>query len=191
MCIIFLHDALFVGLSFSNPDLSYLYHKQLPILGLTALFVFSWCIHIYVLLRHLITWSYHLSRVSVIFLDACATLVVHIMFTFRIISLLVTPHIHLRILISFISSRGYWPFVVAQCSAPYNIARLTTLLSTFPICVTDILQSHNTSLHLFHFLFASFSLCLMYVAMPPVDLSYPLETIYLKRCTTCSSSLVS
>ena len=38
----------------------------------------------------------HFSRFSVIFLDACTTLVVPLMCSFLIRSLLVTPHIHLR-----------------------------------------------------------------------------------------------
>ena len=45
---------------------------------------------------------------------------VPLMCSFRILSLLVTPHIHLSILISFTSSRAYCPLVVAQVSALYN-----------------------------------------------------------------------
>ena len=41
----------------------------------------------------LLTWPYHACRFSVIFLDACTTLVVPLMCSFRILSLLVTPHI--------------------------------------------------------------------------------------------------
>ena len=76
----------------------------------------------------LLTWPYHFSRFSVIFLDACTTLVVPLMFSFRIVSLLVTPHIHLSIRISFTSCRASCPLVVAQVSAPYNRAGLTTVL---------------------------------------------------------------
>ena len=39
----------------------------------------------------LITWAYHFSRCSVIFLDACTALVVPPMCSLRILSLLVTP----------------------------------------------------------------------------------------------------
>ena len=59
---------------------------------------------------------------------ARTTLVVTLMCSFRILSLLVTPHIHLSILISFTSSRASCPLVVAQVSAPYNRASLTTVL---------------------------------------------------------------
>ena len=58
----------------------------------------------------LIIWPYHFSRFSVIFLDVCTTLVVPLMCSFRIVSLLVTPHIHLSI--SFTSSRAYCPLIV-------------------------------------------------------------------------------
>ena len=68
------------------------------------------------------------SFVSIIFLDACTTLVVPLMCSFRILSLLVTPHIHLSILISFTSSRASRLLVVAQVYAPYTRAGLTTVL---------------------------------------------------------------
>ena len=69
----------------------------------------------------LITWPYHFSRFPVIALVACTTLVVPLMCSFRILSLLVTPHIHLSILISNTSSRASFPLIVAQVSAPYSI----------------------------------------------------------------------
>ena len=47
----------------------------------------------------LLTWPYHFSRFSILFLESCTTLVVPLMCSFRILSLLVTPHIHLSILI--------------------------------------------------------------------------------------------
>ena len=66
----------------------------------------------------LLTRPYHFSRFSVIFSDACTTLVVPLMCSYQILSLLDTPHIHLCILISFISSRSSCrPLVVAQVSA--------------------------------------------------------------------------
>ena len=66
----------------------------------------------------LLTWPYHFSRCYIIFFDACTTLFVPLMCSFRILSLLVSPHIHLSILISFTSSRASCPLVVAQVSAP-------------------------------------------------------------------------
>ena len=68
------------------------------------------------------------SLLSVIFLDACTTFVVPRMCLFLILSFLVTPHIHLSILISFTSILDSCRLVVAQVSAPYSIAGLTTVL---------------------------------------------------------------
>ena len=117
----------------SAPLLSCLSCMHLSILGLAVLFFFS------PVSPHLTFFSlcaplsfsshgHHFSRFSVIFLDACTTPVVPLMCSFRILSLLVTPHIHLSILISFTSSRASCPLVVAQVSAPYNRAGLTTVL---------------------------------------------------------------
>ena len=122
---------------------------------------------------------------SVIFVDACTTLVVHLMCSFRILSLRVTPHIHLSIPASFTYSRAYCLVFVAQVSAPYNRAGLTTVLSTFPFSFTGILLSHNTPLHLFQFIHAALTLCVIYVAMPPV--SSTLEPRHLNCCTLRSS----
>ena len=73
---------------------------------------FPWHVHI------LLTWSYHFSRFS----WSLAPLVVPLlMCSLRILSLLVTPHIHLSILISFTSSRASCPLVVTQVSAPYIV----------------------------------------------------------------------
>ena len=120
------------------------------------------------------------------FLNACTTLVVPVMCSFRILSLLVTPYIHLSILISFIYSRASCSIVVAQVSAPYNRAGLTTVLYTFPFSFTGILLSHSTPLHLFQSLHAALTLCEISVVMPPV--SSTLEPTYLKWCTLFISS---
>ena len=90
----------------------------------------------------------------------------------------VTPHIHLSILILFTSSRASCPIVVAQVTAPYSRAGLTTVLLIFPFSFTDILRSRNTPQNLFQFLHAALTLCAIYVAMPPV--SSALEPRYLK-----------
>ena len=56
----------------------------------------------------------------------------------------------------------------------------------FPLSFTGILLSHNTPLHLFQFPHAALTLCVIYVAMPPV--SSKLEPIFfLKKCTLSSS----
>ena len=100
----------------------------------------------------LITCPYQINLLSVIFLEACATLVVPRMCSFLILSLRVTPHIHRSILISVTSIRFYCLFVVAHVSAPYSIAGLITVLYTFPFSFTGILLSHSTPLHFFQFL---------------------------------------
>ena len=76
----------------------------------------------------LLTWPYHFSRFSVIFLDDCTTVVVPLMCSFRILSLLVILHAHLTIVISFTSSRASSPLVIAHVYAPYNIVGLTIVL---------------------------------------------------------------
>ena len=76
----------------------------------------------------LMTCPYHFSLLSVIFLDACTTFVVPRMCSFLILSFLVPPHIYLIILISFTSILDSCRLVVAQVSAPYSIAGLTTVL---------------------------------------------------------------
>ena len=134
----------------------------------------------------LLTICSSFSRLSVIFLDACTALVVPLMCSFRIFSLLVTPHIRLSILISYTSSCTYCPLVVAHVSAPYNRAGLTTVLYTFPFSFSGILLLHHIPLHLFQFLHAALTLCVISVAMPPV--SHTLEPIYVKRCILRSSS---
>ena len=105
--IVFLHAALFVVLSSFRPtSVMSLLHASFhcrfgrPLLLFPGMFISN------ILLTMcssfiLLTWPYHFSRFSVIFLDACTTIVVPLMCSFRILSLLVTPHIHLSILISF------------------------------------------------------------------------------------------
>ena len=87
------------------------------------------------------------------------------MCSIRILFLLVTPHIHLSIFISFTSSRASCPVVVARVSAPFSIVGQTTVVYIFPFRFTGILLSHNTPLHLFQFLHAELTLCVISVAM--------------------------
>ena len=118
--IFFLHSALFVVLSSFNPasviallHASFLLRFGRPLLlfsGLSTSSVLLTMCSSFILLR----WPYHFSPFSIFFLDACTTLVVPRMCSFRILSLLVTPHIHLSILISFTSSRASCPLVVAH-----------------------------------------------------------------------------
>ena len=105
----------------SDPPLSCLSCMHLSILGLTLLLFPGISTYSIILTMCssfiLLTWPYHFSHCSVIILEACTTLVVPLMCSFRILSLLVTPHIHRSILISFTSSRASCPLVVAQVFA--------------------------------------------------------------------------
>ena len=85
-----------------------------------------------------ITSPFHLCRFSVFLSDAYAILVVHLTRSFRVVFLLVTPHIHLSILISFTSSRARCRLFVAHVSASYNRAGLTKVLYTFPFSVMNM-----------------------------------------------------
>ena len=120
--MIFLHAALFVVLSSFGPtSVMSLIHASfhlrfgLPLLILpgmsTSNILLTMCSSFI-----LLTWPYHFSGFSVIFLDACTTLVIPLMCSFRILSRLVTPHIHLSILISFTSSSAACLFVIARVS---------------------------------------------------------------------------
>ena len=72
----------------------------------------------------LITCPYQINLLSVIFLEACATLVVPRMCSFLILSFRVTPHIHRSILISVTSLRFSCIFFVAHVSAPSRLSKL-------------------------------------------------------------------
>ena len=95
--------------------------------------------------------------------------------SFLILSFFVTPHIHLIIIISFISSIFSWLFFIDHVSAPYSHGHSslhdlgqdphkdkdvghTTVLCIFPFSFTGIFLSHNTPLHLFELLQAAFVL---------------------------------
>ena len=132
--MVFLHAALFVVLSsFSPTSVMSLLHASFHRRCGRPLLLFPGMSTSSILLAMcssfiLLTWPYHFSHFSVISLEACTTLVVPLMCSFRILSLLVTPHIHLSSLISFTSSRASCPFVVAQVSVTYNTAGQTTVL---------------------------------------------------------------
>ena len=64
------------------------------------------------------------------------------MCSFRILSLLVTPHIHLSILISFTSSRASRPPVVAQVTAPYKLQQSWSDHSEFCKPFPSVYRNH-------------------------------------------------
>ena len=101
----------------------------------------------------LMTCSYHLSLPFLIFIFDHSTLTVLLMYSFLILSFLVTPIANLNIFISVISISSTCFFVTATVSSPYTIASLTTKLYTSPFTIAGNLLSQitpNIFLHLFH-----------------------------------------
>ena len=70
---------------------------------------------------------------------------------FLTLSLLVTPSIHLNILISATSNLLSCAIFIGHVSALYNIAGLTTDLNTFPFTLALFFRSHSTPIVLFQF----------------------------------------
>ena len=132
--MVLLHAAMFVFLSSFRPTSAMsLLHASFHLRCGRPLLLFPGMSTFSILLTMcssciLLTWPYHFSLFSVVFLEAFTTLVVPLMCSFRILSLLVSPHIHLSIPISFNYSRASCLLVVAQVSEPYNRAGLTTVL---------------------------------------------------------------
>ena len=96
----------------------------------------------------LMTYPYHL-----IFIPNRSTLTVSLMYSFLILSFLVTPIANLNIFISATSISSTCFFVTAIVSSPYNIAGLTTEQYTFPFTLVGNLLSQitpDTFLHPFH-----------------------------------------
>ena len=86
----------------------------------------------------------HFNLLSCTFLDISPTFVVPLIISFPILSSLVTPLIHLNILIPATSNFFYCAFFAAHVSAPNIIAGLATVLITFPLTLKLILRSHIT-----------------------------------------------
>ena len=136
--MVFLHAALFVVLSsFRTTSVVYLLHASFHLRFGRILLLFPGMSTSSILLTMcssfvLLTWLCHFSRFSVILLEPCTTLVDDLMCSFRMVTLLVTTHIHISILISFTSSRACYPLVVSQVYAVYNRAALTQFCKLFP-----------------------------------------------------------
>ena len=130
---------LHIALSVSSPALSPVlfksrWHASFHLGFGRPLFLFPGISALYTFLSMcspslLITCPYQFNLLSVIFLEACATLVVPRMCSFMILSLRVTPHIHRSILISVTSIRFSCLFVVAHVSA------LIALLALSLFCI--------------------------------------------------------
>ena len=89
----------------------------------TLLFTYSWSL--------LMTCPYHLSLPSLIFIPNCSTLIVPLMYSFLILSFLVTPIANLNIFTSATSIFSSCFFVTATVLSLYTITGLTTELYTF------------------------------------------------------------
>ncbi|KAG7308491.1 hypothetical protein JYU34_005701 [Plutella xylostella] len=91
-----------------------------------------------------------------IFSTIGATFILPLIYSFRILSFLVTPHIHLNIRISVTCILFSSHTLVAQHSAPYNITGLMTLLYILPLILIGILRSHVVPVSCFHFIHPAF-----------------------------------
>ena len=128
---------LHIALSVSSPALSsvlfkYRWHASFHLFFGRSLFLFPGISAFNTFLSMcspslLITCPYQINLLSVIFLEACATLVVPRMCSFLILSFRVTPHIHRSILISVTSLRFSCLFVVAHVSAPSRLSKLKSI----------------------------------------------------------------
>ena len=101
----------------------------------------------------LMTCPYHLSLPYLIFIPNRSTLTVLLMYSFLILSFLITPIANLNIFISVTSISSTYFFVTATVSSPYTIVGLTTELYTFPFTLAGNLLSQitlDTFLHPFH-----------------------------------------
>ena len=125
-------------------------------ISITLFRTYSWSL--------LMACPYHLSLPSLIFISNCSTLTVPLMYSFLILSLLITPIANVNIFISATSISSTYFFVTATISSQYTIAGLTTELYTFPFTLADNLLSQITPYTFFYpfhpactFLFISLS----------------------------------
>ena len=98
-------------------------------------------------------WPYHLSLASRVFSPNFPTCAVPLMYSFLILSILVTPNENRNIFNSATSISASCLFVSATVSNPYNIAGLTATLYIFPFTLAGTLLSQITPdilLHPFH-----------------------------------------
>ena len=129
----------------------------------------------------LMTCPYHLSLPSLIFIPNRSTLTVLPIYSFLILSFLVTPIANLNILISAASISSTYFFVAATVSSPYSISGLITKLYTFPFTQAGNLLSQitpDTFLHSFH------PACtLFFTSLSQLPLSYTVDPKYLNSFT--------
>ena len=119
-----------------QPRACHISYWHLSTLALTALFVFFSSVCPRLSFFSLLIHPHHMAVplnwvVFLVFLDTFTTLVVPLMCSFRIVSLLVTSHMYLSILISFTSSSASCPLDIVLVAAQYNIAGLTNIYLLF------------------------------------------------------------
>ena len=158
-CMMF-HNSILFSISFSLVPTSpiYFFTTFKNLLFVFPLFLFPGNS---ISITHLPTYSwsffmicsYHLSLPSLIFIPNRSTLTVPLMYSFLILSFLVTPIANIKIFISATSISFICFFVTATVSSSYTIAGLTTKLYTFLFTLAGNLLSQitpNTFLHSFH-----------------------------------------
>ena len=99
---------------------------------------------------------YHINLLSCIFLNNYPTFAVLQIVSFLILYGLVTPLIHLNILISATSNFLSCALFNAHVSVPYIIAGLTAVLHTFPLTLKLIHRSHFFFFRVLHTIFSHF-----------------------------------
>ena len=141
------------------------------------------------------TCPYHLSLSLLIFISNRSTLTVPLIYSFLILSFLVTPIANLNIFISatYISSTCF--FVIATVSSQYTIVSLTTELYTFPFTLAGNLLvqiTPNTFLHPFHpactLFFTSLSQLQLSCTVDPKYLNFFTLGTFVSSIFTVSSS---
>ena len=127
------------------------------------------------------TCPYHLSLPSLIFIPNRSTLTVPLMYSFLILSFLVTSIANLNIFISVTSISSTCFFLTATVSISYTIAGLTTELYNFPFTLAGKLLSQitfDTLLHLFY------PVCtLFFTSLSQLPLSCTVDPKYLNFFT--------
>ena len=127
------------------------------------------------------TCPYHLILPSLIFIPNRSTLTVLLMYSFLILSFLVTPIANFNIFISATSISLTSFFVTATVSSPYTIAGLTIELYTFPFTPAGNLLSQITPDTLLHPFYPA--CILFFTSLSQLPLSYTVDPKYLNSFT--------
>ena len=126
------------------------------------------------------TFPYHLILPSLIFILNRSTLTVPLIYSFLILSFLVTPIANLNIFISTTSISSTCFFVTATVSSPYTIAGLTTELYTIPFTIAGNFLSQITP---DAFFYPFHPVCTLFVSLSQLPLSCTVDPKYLNFFT--------